>query len=337
MINSIFLENSLTNNPFAQNILKNFKHINPILIDNYQDYWGRVKKPYLQKRDDLSLFIAQKKGQLVKAAPAAYGTIGQAHYYFIHAYNCIYECQYCYLQGYFNTPDLVLFVNHEDIIEEIKLTLEKNLAIDPHNSIWFHAGEFSDSLALNHLTGELPLYFDFFSKNPKAILELRTKSTNIKPILSLEPTSNIILSFSLSPEEVSKSIDLKTPSLLHRLKAMQQLHEKGFQLAVHFDPIIYSPEFNNHYKILIDQLSQRVPLASLSYVSIGVARYTKDVYREVENNYPDSPLHKVPLYSSFNGMLRYSRPLRGWMLGNIQETLINNGLEKSKIYWCMES
>jgi PleD family two-component response regulator len=38
-----------------------------------------------------------------------------------------------------------------------------------------YAGEFSDSLALTHLTGELEIYHAFCEKNPKAIIELRTK------------------------------------------------------------------------------------------------------------------------------------------------------------------
>ena len=133
-----------------------------------------MKKPYLQKRDNLNIFIARKTGDLVKEAPPAYGKGDEKHFYFVHAYNCIYECQYCYLQGYFNSPDLVLFVNYDEIISEME-----RLAIKYPNA-WFHAGEFSDSLALSDLTGELPYLHKFAEHHPTVKIELRTKSVNLR-------------------------------------------------------------------------------------------------------------------------------------------------------------
>jgi spore photoproduct lyase len=198
LINKIFLEVALTDNVYAQKILSHFKQCEVTSIENYQEYWGRVKKPYLEKRENLNLFIAQKKGQLIKRAPDAYGTNTGEHYYYIHAYNCIYECEYCYLQGHFHTPDLVLFVNHQDIIAEME-SLAQN-----KQEIWFHAGEFSDSLALAHVTGELSLYHDFLKKHPQAKIELRTKSANVGQLLELVPLPNLITTFSLSPEKTAK-------------------------------------------------------------------------------------------------------------------------------------
>jgi spore photoproduct lyase len=69
---------------------------------------------------------------------------------------------------------------------------------------------------------------------------------------------------------------------------------------------------------------------------MGVARYTKDVFKEVEKNYPQSSILESPLYPSFNGMIRYARPLRSWMMGSIEENLLSYGIDKNKIYWCME-
>jgi spore photoproduct lyase len=153
MWNEVYVENKIKDHPRVQSILGKLRK-DPLYIERYDDLWGRSRKPYLHKRDQLNLFLARKEGQLLKLAPDAYGSAGEPHYYFIHAYNCIYECQYCYLQGYFNSPDIVLFINHEEILQEMQATLEKHQG----QKVWFHAGEFSDSLALTHLTGELDLY-----------------------------------------------------------------------------------------------------------------------------------------------------------------------------------
>ncbi len=331
MWNKIYVEEHLIHNPRVQSILEKLKQV-PILITSYDEIWGKSKKPYLHKRDSLNLFIAQKKGQLLKLAPDAYGQAGEPHYYFIHAFNCIYECQYCYLQGYFNTPDIVLFVNHEEILEEMQKSLESY----PNQKVWYHAGEFSDSLALTHLTGELELYHDFCKKNPRATIELRTKSVNIKELIKLSPLKNFIISFSLSPFSMGKVIDLKTPSSLSRLKAMVELKKNGYQIAAHFDPIIYQDQFDEHYKTLLQTMKDMELTDNLNYLSLGVVRFTKDVYREVERNYPDSPIHSTPMIKSFDNKVRYTHPMRMWMMNKVKDAAINAGVSSELIYLCME-
>ncbi|MBC7430208.1 MAG: hypothetical protein H7336_16460, partial [Bacteriovorax sp.] len=111
MFEVIYVENQLINHPRVLEILKKYPNSKVHNIDKVEDVFGRVKKPYLQKRSNLNLFLGEKKGQLVKLAPPAYGLSGEPHYYFVHAYNCIYECNYCYLQGYFHSPDIVLYLN----------------------------------------------------------------------------------------------------------------------------------------------------------------------------------------------------------------------------------
>ncbi len=331
MWNEVYVETHLQDHPRVDSILKKLGK-SPLLIERYDEIWGKSKKPYLQKRDKLNLFLAEKKGQLLKLAPDAYGTAGDPHYYFIHAYNCIYECQYCYLQGHFNTPDIVLFVNHEDILKEMRNTLEKH----PGQKVWFHAGEFSDSLALTHLTGELELYHEFCRNHPEAIIELRTKSVNTKEMEKLLPLSNFIISFSLSPKDIAKRIDLKTPGIDSRLKAMSTLKEKGHPLAAHFDPIVYEDQFKERYQELLETMNELELTKALEYLSLGVVRFTKDVYREAERNYPDSVIHTGPMVKSFDGKVRYHRPLRMWMMNSIKELSIQNNVKPERIYLCME-
>lgn len=331
MWNEVYVEKDILNHPRVLKILDLVKK-EPIALERFDEIWGQSKKPYLHKRDSLNLFLATKKGQLLKETPDAYGTKGDPHFYFIHAYNCIYECEYCYLQGYFKTPDIVLFINHEEILEEMKKTLEKY----PDQKVWFHAGEFSDSLALNHLTGELNLYHDFCAKNPRAIIELRTKSVNTKELLNLSPLENFIVSFSLSPQNMVKEVDLKTPSLKARLKTMENLKLKGHALAAHFDPIIFNDNFKTDYESLLTEMNDLGLTQNLRYLSLGVVRFTKEVFREVERNYPDSIIHSAPLIKSFDGKVRYQRPMRMWMMNSIKDLAIKSHIQEDRIYLCME-
>ena len=333
MFEKIFYEKDTFSNPRTQYVLNKFKGIPHVEISKIEDIFGRVKKPYLQKRTNLNLFIGEKKGQLVKETPNAYGLSGDPHYYFIHSYNCIYECDYCYLQGYFHSPDLVFFINHEEIIEEMGKIIKKN---GPHKTSWFHAGEYSDSLALSHITGELPLYFDFFRGQKSAKLELRTKSANIKELKSLRPSKNIIVSFSLSPKDQIKDHDLKTPPLETRLKAMETLDKLGHPIALHLDPIIFCDDFKSQYEEMLESLFKYISPERIEYISLGVVRFTKDVYNQMKKNYPSSKIHQSELIKSFDGKVRYMRPMRLWMLQTIKNICLLYGVKEEKLYLCME-
>lgn len=328
-VKQVFLEKELLDNEKAKAILDHFTTVQVKIIERYDEVFGKVKKPYLQKRKSLNLFVAKKRGNLVKEAPEAYGTKNEKHFYFIHAFNCVYECEYCYLQGYFHSPDLVLFINHEDIIKEIEVVASKYR----RERIWFHAGEFSDSLALTHITGELNTYFNFFKKNPHLIMELRTKSDNIETLLQEEPTSNIITSYSLSPR---KNIDYKAPDLKKRVDAIKRLYEKGFPIGIHLDPII---PFNNYlelYEDLILSLSNAIPLAEVQYFSLGVTRFPEKIFHQVKQNYPNSMLFKEEFLKDKNGIVRSPKPTRFPIMENIKRLLLENGAHESKVYLCME-
>jgi len=330
MIDQIFVEQDIAEHQRVKDILTFFKNDQPILIDSIDRYFGKTKKPYLQKKTNLNIYIGTKKGQTVKLAPTAYGLSGESHFYFIHAYNCLYECSYCYLQGYFDTPDLVFFINHEDIQKEIL-----SVANDNPGS-WFHAGEFSDSLVLSHVTNEWESYFQLFSTLPHHKLELRTKSNNIKNLLNIKALPNVYISYSLSPQEAVKSYDFKTPNLKLRLEAMHQLAMAGHPLGIHLDPMIYGPNFKEQYMELLEMLFSRIKPSHIHYLSLGTVRFTKDVYRATQQNYPTSAIHHQKFAPSFDQKLKYAKPLRFWMMSFVQDLLIKHDLEKDKIYWCME-
>jgi spore photoproduct lyase len=221
-------------------------------------------------------------------------------------------------------------VNHEDIVASIEAQIQQT------PNAWFHAGEFSDSLALSHLTDEWKLYFDLFRRYPQAQLELRTKSTNIKSILSLDPSPNIHITFSLSPRGVAETYDRGTPGLPARLKAIGSLVEKQFQIGIHLDPIMIDTNTQSQYESLIEELTLVLPDQHLSYLSLGVVRFTDSVWHQVKKNYPESPMMRQSLVESFDGKWRAPRPMRQWHLGKIKDALVKSGYDPQKIYYCME-
>ncbi|BBM88978.1 hypothetical protein COTS27_00665 [Spirochaetota bacterium] len=339
----VYLEKQLINHPHTQQLLKRLKLTSsqPILIERLETVFNTVHKPYATKTKTLSLIIAEKRGQTVKPAPPAYGnksSLREKHFYFIHAYNCIYSCEYCYLQGYFNSPDIVLFVNHDTILKELETHIAKTLS---HSATpYFHHGEFSDSLALSHLSGELAIYFNFFKKHPHAYLELRTKSANISTLLEQAPQPNIITSFSIAPQHLITRYDKKTASLKTRLAAIKTLLDNGFPIALHLDPIIYTEHYLEHYHTLAVALRKVVGQNThlLRHISLGTLRFAPNVWKQVNHNHPISTMTQEEWTATpgFDRKIRYPAPLRKWLLHNIKTILIKATLPADRIYYAME-
>lgn len=331
----IFIEYGVDDSPVVERVKQKYSDTPIIYLDNIDEVFGVVKKPYLQKRTNLNCFIGSKRGTIVKKAPSAYGLFSDApHYYFIHAYNCIYECQYCYLQGYFNTPDIVLYVNYEQIVEEMQKTVS---SYKHSTSIWFHAGEFSDSLALSSLTEEWSYYIGFLNKFSHVNLELRTKSILIDSLLKFKnPPQNFIVTYSLTTEHNRVLYEKGVPKISSRLKAIKTLVDNGFQIGVHFDPIIDYPNVLEEYKKLFNDLRLIISNDQLKYISLGVVRYTKSVYRAVKKNYPLSPLHAHNYVAGFDQKMRYVSFHRNYLLQECHKYLKQLDFDEKYIYFCME-
>jgi len=330
----IFVEKDLFNKESTQKLLT--KLDSPVsLIDSYEELFQHRKK-YLDKRTKLNLILANKKGELVKETPPAYGQKNEKHFYFLHQFNCVYECEYCYLQGYFNSPDIVIFLNHEEILEEIKKTIDQNKG----EKCVFHAGEFSDSLALNPITQEWKLYFDFFEKEKSAEVELRTKSTSIQELLDIPApeTKNIIVSFSLSTQQQSLIHDKECPSSMARIRAIERLIKHGYGIALHFDPIIYEKTFFKDFENLCQELHQKKILQHAQYMSLGTIRFTPESHRAFAKNYPENPslYSELKLVKNKRGFIEYEYPFRNEILRRSKEILLSHSVPSEKIYYCME-
>ncbi len=333
MFKRIFVERHLRDSERVKEITARFRSIPVSYIDNIDNVFERVRKPYLLKRRDLALFLGVKRGKRIRESPAFYGVSEGPHYLLMHAYNCIHECAYCYLQGYFNSPDIVLFLNFEDFASEIEAATNTTPI---GQKTWFHAGEYSDSLALSHLSGALPFFFERFDRLPRARLELRTKSANFKPLLALDPKPNIVTSFTLTPQPWVDRYEYNTPPLQSRIHALDALSRRGHPIAVHFDPIIYHEDVEQAYRALLEQLFNTVSPKQLEYLSLGVVRFTKQVFSQIKINYPNSELLAAEFIKGNDGKVSYNRPMRLWLLNRIKALCLDAGISEERIYLCME-
>ncbi len=300
MIETIYIEEAVSDHPRTKEILGRFPKATRIPCERYGEVFNPKAQNFRLQKQKPALILAQKFDHFVLEAPSGYGIGGTHNYYFSHMLNCIYDCRYCFLQGMFRSANLVCFVNYEDFETAIEQKIEQ------HQDAHFFSGYDCDSLALEPVTQFSDSILNFFTHHPKSILELRTKSIQIKSLLKRAPLQNCVVAFSLTPDETAKKLEHSAPSLERRLDAMNQLQEKGWKLGLRFDPVIYEENFEKQYEELFKDIFQKIKIENIHSVSLGPFRLPKDLYERMYRLYPNEKLFAGPL-EEHGGMISYKQ------------------------------
>ena len=299
-----------------------------IPIERYNEVFNNASQNFRKQKQNPALILAHKDGDRVLATPDQYHIGGSHNYYFSHMLNCIYDCRYCFLQGMYRSANYVVFVNYEDFFNDISEKAQQHS--DPS---WYFSGYDCDSLALEPITHFVEHCLDAFAQIPQAWLELRTKSTQIRPLLKRPAIENCVVAFSLSPEEIVAAEEHKTASLQKRLSALYELQSHGWKIGLRFDPLIQAENFQSIYGQMFDQVFSSIDVESVHSVSLGPFRLPRDFHKKMIKLYPDSKLLSSSL--EFNGThVSYPEKTEREMIQWCEETLLKT-ISSSQYFPCV--
>ena len=329
MIETIYIENHIKNHPRTKKILSRFKkNINVVYCDHYGEIFNIKSQNFRIQKNKPALILAKKEGKKIHNIPKNFGIGGKKNYYFSHMLNCIYDCEYCFLQGKHMSAHYLLFVNYEDFFLEIKKKILENST----KKYYFFSGYDCDSLAFDGVTGFIKYFLPIFKQNKNAILELRTKSNQINKLLKHEPIDNCIVAFSFTPENISKLIEHKVPSVKNRIKAMKQLANIGWKIGLRFDPIIPACNFAKIYDKLFQNIASNIPEESIHSISFGMMRFPKKMFKKMTKENSNKRLFSQP-FENRNGIFSYNKKLEN-KVENIILKKLKKYMKKAPIYNC---
>ena len=317
MISSLYLEKEVLNDERSLLIKKRFDKIEAIECEHYGEIFNRKAQNFRLQKQDPALILARKHKGFVLPAPASYGIGGDVNYYFSHMMNCIYDCRYCFLQGMYRSANYVVFVNYEDFAKEIRSIAN----LHENETVYFFSGYDCDSLALEPITGFIDFILPVFESLPKACLELRTKSTQVRSLLDRPVLNNVVVAFSLSPDNVVSALEAKTPSLLKRIEALQRLQNKGWTIGLRFDPLIYFDDYQQAYAELFTQVFAALDVTKIHSVSLGGFRMPEKFFKNMVKLYPDEKLFAARLEDN-EGMVSYEKNIETDMLAYCENELL---------------
>ncbi len=327
-LSALYIEDACRKMPLVQKIIRQCADIPIISCERYGEIFNLKAQNFRLQKNHAGLILAQKHQGFVLPAPPGYGFGNQHSYYFSHMLNCPYDCRYCFLQGMYRSAHHVLFVNYDDFERELALTIQ-NSAGQP---CYFYSGYDCDSLAFEQYSRFAEHFILFFQQHPHAYLELRTKSARIRPLLQFEATKNIIIALSFSPENIARTLEHRVPSLLRRITAAQKLQQRGWSLALRFEPLIFHEGYQENYARLFTTLFNALDVRMLHSVSLGLFRMPQSYFKNILKLYPDDPLY-AQHFSTQNGITSYSENQEAEMIKTC-EALLFQHIPRPLYYRC---
>jgi spore photoproduct lyase len=292
---------------------------------------GRGRAAWLSEAKT-TLLLAVQKGPFWRPCPGTRDYVCCGYQVLQATLNCPMDCTYCILQGYVNVPAITLFVNLEDMLEE----LEARWSEHP-DQVWrLGTGEFGDSLALDDLMGLNERLIPRFAGRRQAVLEIKSKRPHLDHLLSLGPNPQVIFAWSLNPPEIISGEEKFAASLEMRLNAAARAVAAGFRVAFHFDPLIYFPGWEEAYQRTVERLGAAVPSQAIAWISLGGLRFLPPLRQLILKRFPRSRIAAQEMVLAPDGKLRYFKSLRVEMYARMREWL-GQAAPDALLYLCMES
>jgi spore photoproduct lyase len=304
--------------------------LNPVSVSGTKQVYSFINEaddPVLRSKK--TLYITKNQGAVIKECP------GTSHYTccnytILHTGTfCTMDCSYCILQAYFHPPVLQYFSG----LDELSGPLDAAFGRD--KILRIGTGEYTDSLIWEKISMAPGFLVKKFADQKNCMLELKTKTVNVKSLLDLNHNGKTIIAWSVNTPEIISSEERGTASLISRLEAVKRCQEKGYKIAFHFDPVIIYDGCEDAYKNVVKLIFEYVHPENIVWMSIGTFRFMPGLKQVIENRFPESKICYGEFILGLDNKMRYFKPLRIRMYKKLIAS-IREYEPDLLIYFCME-
>lgn len=288
----VYVESKIINNLNTNYILSKLKPALVIEIENYKEILNQPNSNWIFEKKHQKIVLAQKTSDFIYKAstlPCNYKRLN--YYYNLLAINCFYMCDYCYLQGMYNNPHIVMFVNNRDFIEQTKKLVEER------SGIYLAISYDTDIVLLENYYPYCTEWIDFANKTNGLEIEIRTKSSNLSFIHNFKaPVTNTIISFTILPEEIKKNFESISSPISSRITALQETIELGWKVVLCLDPIIKIENYKSIYLEFLSSLFRQINYKALYGVNVGLFRMNHKFFKRIQKTKKNSELYCYNYY-----------------------------------------
>lgn len=277
------------------------------------------------------LLVKLRPGPFLKSCPGTPRYLCCGYRVLAWAEGCPLSCSYCVLSGYFQHDRIILFANTGDLLDEVDSAVSKS-----RRFLRLGTGEFTDSLLLEPLAGLHKELIPVIARSQNAVLEVKTKTIDIDPLLSLDHGGRTIAAWSLNAPAAAGTHEAGMPTVEERIAASSRASSAGYPVAFHFDPLIHHDSWETGYsevaEMMKDYLGDTMPV----WISLGCLRFPPAMLKSPRGRSRCGELLRDEFHPGDDGKMRYLRPLRVSMYRHVAG-LMRRLFPESALYLCMES
>lgn len=332
-LKKIYLAKSCADDSYAKEIIE--RSGLPVTIVSEEDMGSLVDGDYPEnlKEGKKSLLLCRNQGDFLKDCPGTKEYRCCDYRILNVGLGCPMDCVYCILQAYLNNPYLSFFLNVDDLLRELSAKLRSHKG----KVLRIGTGEFTDSMALDRITGLSKRLVSFFGRQEKGVLELKTKSGAIENLQNLDHNGKTIVAWSLNSEEIINHQEIRAATLEQRLDAAARCVQWGYDCAFHFDPIVSYPGWEEGYRAVIYRLFEKIPAERIVWISLGGFRYLPALKKIASSRFPHTHIFAHEFIEGMDNKQRYFRKFRVKLYKIIYQELMTRCSPHTCIYFCMES
>ncbi len=240
---------------------------------------------------------------------------------------CGFACSYCSIQSFYDEGRVYFIRNLREKL--------RGLRLEPDQLYHIGTGQSSDSLMWGNREGLLETLFEFASANPNVILELKTKSSNIRYLLDHDIPPNVLTTWSLNTQTIIANEEHLTASLEDRLAAAAAIAGKGGLVGFHFHPIVRYRGWQEEYSQVYRHIQERFRPSQAAMISIGTLTYIKPVIRLLRTQQFTSRILQMP-FEDAAGKLSYPFDVKLELFTHAYRSFSPEWHTEVFFYMCME-
>jgi spore photoproduct lyase len=279
------------------------------------------------------VFASGFKGRLIQKCPGSPGVVCCGYKLVNTGFNCLYDCSYCFLNGYLNSYGILVFTNTDEIERQTAEWISESAG---ELIVRVGTGEFTDSLMIDSYTGLSGRLIGQFAAHRNMFLEIKTKSSNVDHLLGIKEKGNAVIAWSVNTQRNIYKHEPGSASLSERIDAAKKACGAGYFIAFHFDPVILYDGWEAEYRELVRMLLAAVDNTKILWISMGGVRFTKEYKDVVKSVGLDDEFILQEHVRCADGKFRYYKPIRRRVYRAILDEIAKS-LTPPFAYMCMES
>jgi spore photoproduct lyase len=317
----IYIEKRALEYPIAKKVIEKYSKSTIIECNHYKDIFSRYSSDYREQKKSPKLILAIKDDNYIYKGSDLIQDQGEKNFFYTPiVLNCIYDCDYCFLQGMYTSAYTVIFVNIDDFFKAVDDRLS---GLD---SMFLSISYDTDLLAIESATGICKEWIEYASSKNNLKIEIRTKSANFDKLKDIDIPKNILFTWTLSPQLIIDKYEHKTPSLEKRVISLNSAISKGAIVSIVIDPILKIKEFEKVYKEFFEYIFTHIDSTKIDSAIIGTFRMSNNYFKSIKKT-SNSDIY-YDEYIIENKAISYNKELENRYISFVSNILKDNKIEK---------